>query len=342
MTSTVQTHNAASSIPRETTFHITLIAVVLIAAAASLLIGSGPIAGRTFLPSLAATDPKAASVIFWQIRVPRTALSLLVGFCLGFTGAAMQGYLRNPLAEPGLVGASSGAALGAVCVFYFGAVGAGLWVLPFGGIAGALIAMGLLFALAGGAPSVTTLILAGVAINAAAGALTSLALNLAPNPFALYDILFWMLGSVSDRSLEHVYIAAPFILVGCAAIFVLRRGLDALTLGEEAAAGLGVDMKRLRIALVGGSGLAVGAAVAVTGVIGFVGLIVPHLVRPFVRHVPSKTLIPAGLAGAAMLTFADLFVRLLPGPELKLGVVTALVGGPFFLALILRYRSEMT
>jgi len=319
----------------------TLIGIVVIAAAASLLWGAGPSAARTFLPALAKTDPKIVGVILWEIRVPRTALALIVGFTLGVTGAALQGFLRNPLAEPGLVGASSGAALGAVAVFYFGLFGSGVVALPFGGAIGALAALAILYGLAGGTPSVTTLILAGVAINAAAGALTSLLLNLAPNPFALYEVLFWLMGSVSDRGLEHILLAAPFMIIGLAAIFATARGLDALTLGEDVAQSLGVHMKRLRYAVIGGTGLAVGAGVAVTGVIGFVGLIVPHLVRPFVGHVPSKTLLPSGLAGAAMLTLSDLLVRLLPGQELKLGVVTALIGGPFFLMLILKRRSEL-
>jgi len=320
---------------------LTLIGIVVIAAAASLLWGAGPSAARTFLPALAKTDPKIVGVILWEIRVPRTALALMVGFTLGVTGAALQGFLRNPLAEPGLVGASSGAALGAVAVFYFGLFGSGVVALPFGGAIGALAALAILYGLAGGTPSVTTLILAGVAINAAAGALTSLLLNLAPNPFALYEVLFWLMGSVSDRGLEHILLAAPFMIIGLAAIFATARGLDALTLGEDVAQSLGVHMKRLRYAVIGGTGLAVGAGVAVTGVIGFVGLIVPHLVRPFVGHVPSKTLLPSGLAGAAMLTLSDLLVRLLPGQELKLGVVTALIGGPFFLMLILKRRSEL-
>ncbi|MFZ1991306.1 MAG: iron ABC transporter permease [Alphaproteobacteria bacterium] len=321
---------------------LTLTALVVIAAAASLLWGAGPSAARTFLPALAKADSKIVGVIFWEIRVPRTALALMVGFTLGVTGAALQGFLRNPLAEPGLVGASSGAALGAVAVFYFSLFGSGVIALPFGGAIGALAALAILYGLSGSAPSVTTLILAGVAINAAAGALTSLLLNLAPNPFALYEVLFWLMGSVSDRGLEHVALAAPFMIIGLTAIFMAARGLDALTLGEDVAQSLGVHMKRLRLAVIGGTGLAVGAGVAVTGIIGFVGLIVPHLVRPFVGHVPSKTLLPSGLAGAAMLTLADLLVRLLPGQELKLGVVTALIGGPFFLMLILRRRSELT
>jgi iron complex transport system permease protein len=316
-------------------------ALVIAAAAASLAVGSGPLAARTWLPALAATDPAMARVILWEIRVPRTALSLLIGFSLGLTGAALQGFLRNPLAEPGLVGASSGAALGAVLVFYFGLMSAGSFVLPLGGIAGALVALVILYALAGDAPSVTTLILAGVALNAAANAITALALNLAPNPFAVYEILFWLLGSVSDRGLQHVAMAAPFVVVGSLAIFATARGLDVLALGEDVAASLGVNLKRLRLAVIGGAGLAVGAGVAVSGMIGFVGLVVPHLVRPLVGHQPSRVLLPSALLGAALLTFADLAVRLLPGRELKLGVVTALIGAPFFLALILRRRREL-
>jgi len=319
-----------------------LIALAVAAAAASLIVGSGPFAARTWLPTLAATDPDMARVIFWEIRVPRTALALLIGFSLGLTGAALQGFLRNPLAEPGLVGASSGAALGAVLIFYFGLLGASPFILPLGGIAGALLALAILYGLAGDAPSVTTLILAGVALNAAANALTSLALNLAPNPFAVYEILFWLLGSVSDRGIEHVAMAAPFILAGSLAILMSARSLDPLALGEDVAASLGVNLKRLRLTVIGGAGLAVGAGVAVSGMIGFIGLVVPHLVRPMVGHRPSKVLLPSGLLGAALLTFADLAVRLLPGRELKLGVVTALLGAPFFLMLILRRRRDLT
>lgn len=319
-----------------------LIALLALAAAASLLVGSGPHAVRTWLPALAAQDPAMARAMLWEIRVPRTALGLIIGFSLGLTGAALQGFLRNPLAEPGLVGASSGAALGAVLVFYFGLLGSSPYVLPFGGIAGALVALGILYALAGNAASITTLILAGVALNAAANALTALALNLAPNPFAVYEILFWLLGSVSDRGIEHVGMAAPFIAFGTAAILLAARGLDALALGEEVATSLGVNLKRLRLSVIGGSGLAVGAGVAVSGMIGFVGLVVPHLVRPFFGHSPSRILLPSGLLGAALLILADLLVRVLPGAELKLGVVTALLGAPFFLALILRGRGTLT
>ncbi|MFO1186772.1 MAG: iron ABC transporter permease [Alphaproteobacteria bacterium] len=317
-----------------------LIALVVVAAGASLLIGSGPFAARTWLPSLAASDPGMARVIFFEIRLPRTALALLIGFALGLCGAALQGFLRNPLAEPGLVGASSGAALGAVLVFYFGLMGFSSLMLPLGGIAGALAALAMLYALAGGAPSVTTLILAGVAINALANAMTTLALNLAPNPFAVYEILFWLLGSVSDRGLEHLVMAAPFVAFGALAILATGRGLDALALGEEAAQSLGVDLRHLRLAVIGGSGLAIGACVAVSGMIGFVGLVVPHLVRPFVGYQPSRVLLPSALAGAALLTVADIAVRLIPGPELKLGVLTALIGAPFFLTLILRGRKD--
>ena len=334
--------SASAERSNESVALIILIALVLGAAALSLLFGAGPSAGHTFLPVLAKTDPKIAGVILWEIRVPRTALALMVGFTLGLTGAALQGFLRNPLAEPALIGASSGAALGAVAVFYFGLFGSGVIALPFGGVAGALAALAILFGLVGGAPSVTTLILAGVAVNAAAGALTSLLLNLAPNPFAYYEISFWMMGSVADRGLDHVALAAPFMIAGLGAVLWTARGLDALTLGEDVAASLGVHLKRMRLAVIGGTGLAVGAGVAVTGVIGFVGLVVPYLVRPFVGHVPSKSLVPSGLAGAALLTFADLLVRLLPGQQLQLGVVTALIGGPFFLMLILKRRSEIT
>ncbi|HKJ74876.1 MAG TPA: iron ABC transporter permease, partial [Alphaproteobacteria bacterium] len=239
----------------------------------------------------------------------------------------------------GLVGTSSGAALGAVIVFYFSLGGPSGIFVPFGGMAGALLALVLLYALTGRDSNIMTLILAGVAINSFAGAMTSLALNLAPSPFAALEIVFWMLGSLADRSMLHVQMALPLTLAGWALLLSTGRPLDALTLGEDTAASLGYNRTWVRARVIGGTGLAVGAAVSVTGVIGFVGLVVPHLLRPLVGHRPSRLLIPSAFAGALLTLVADMGVRLMPfGPELKLGVVTSIIGAPFFLYLLLRSR----
>lgn len=296
--------------------------------------------GGEWLPASRDLDPGVTEIILYQVRLPRALLGLMAGAALGLCGAALQGLLRNPLAEPGLVGASGGAALGAVVVFYFGLFGGALAV-PVGGFIGAILALLLLYALAGRSVDAMTLILAGVAINAFAGALTSLALNLAPSPWAALEIVFWMLGSLADRSMSHVVFAAPFAAVGMALVLTAGRALDALSLGHDTARSLGFSPRATTIKVIVGTGLAVGAIVSVTGMIGFVGLVVPHLLRPWVGHHPSRLLLPSALAGAAVLLAADVLVRMpMRGPELKLGVVTALIGAPFFLHLILKTRRS--
>jgi iron complex transport system permease protein len=293
------------------------------------------------LNALDEIDRSLAQLILSELRLPRAALALLVGATLGLSGAALQGMLRNPLAEPGLIGASSGAALGAVLVFYFGLGAVSSMFVPLGGVIGAFAALATLYLLAGRNPSITTLILAGVAISSFAGALTSLALNLAASPYAIYEMLFWLLGSFTDRSIDQLRFALPFMVLGWILLASTARALDALTLGEDTAATLGFDPTFLKLRAIAGTGLAVGASVAVSGVIGFVGLVVPHLMRPLVRHSPSRLLLPSALGGAALVLAADLLVRLPAGiPELKLGVVTSLIGAPFFLYLILKTRKE--
>lgn len=291
------------------------------------------------LDAIAARDPALAKLILLELRLPRTLLALAIGGFLGLAGAAMQGLLRNPLASPDVTGASAGAALGAVIVAYTASTTSTASIAA-GAVAGAGAALLLLQALAGRGASTERLVLAGVAIAALAGALTTLALSLAPSPYALYDLLFWLMGSLADRSLVHVAIAGPLLITGGALIVSSRRGLDALALGEDVAASLGHDIAALRWRIIAGTALGVGGAVAVAGAIGFVGLVVPHLVRPLVGHRPGAALVPSALAGAVLLTAADLLVRIdTGGAELKLGVVTALIGAPFFLLLILRYRS---
>ena len=305
---------------------------------ASLLIGP---AGAGLAESLQAlwTGDGALGLVMREIRAPRAVLGFMVGASLGLSGAAMQGYLRNPLAEPGLIGVSASAALGAVIALQTGFATAFALALPVAALAAALVAVGLIAVMAGPGGGSLALILAGVAISALAGALTSLVLNLSPNPFAANEIVFWMMGSLADRSWLHVAIAAPFMALGAALVAGTGRGLDALTLGEDAAASLGINLPRLRLRLVLGIAAMVGAATAVAGAIGFVGLVVPHLLRGAVGARPGRLLAASALGGAALVLAADIAVRLvLPGRDLKLGVVMALIGAPVFLQLIWRQR----
>jgi iron complex transport system permease protein len=318
---------------------IYLLLASLLAAAVPLSLAIGRTSGG---PAFGFGDEAIADAILVEIRLPRTLLGLLVGGTLGLCGAALQGLLRNPLAEPGLLGASSGAAFGAVLVFYFGLTTADSLMLPLGAVAGSMTALAALYGLAGRNGGLVRIVLAGIAINALAAALTSLALNFAPSPYAALEILFWMLGSLADRSLTHVWLTLPLMIPGWALVAASSRGLDALTLGEETAQSLGFPARRTQWLVIGGTALAVGSAVAVTGVVGFVGLVVPHLLRPWVGHHPRRLLLPSFLAGALLTLTADIAIRLMPpGPELKLGVVTALLGAPFFLHLIMRPRVAL-
>jgi iron complex transport system permease protein len=327
---------------RQPFLFLLLISGVAAAFIVSLLVGPARVGWSDMVALLADTDISlGAKQILIEIRTPRALLGVLVGGSLGIAGAALQGYLRNPLAEPGLIGVSAAASLGAVITLHTGFAGSFAMALPLGGISGALLAVVVIQVLAGGAGSTLRLILAGIAISGFASALTSLALNLAPDPFAAMEMMFWMMGSLADRSFEHVYLAGPFIMTGVALLLFLGKSLDALTLGEDTAQSLGIDLKRARSALIVGVAMTVGASTAVAGSISFVGLVVPHLLRRFVGSRPSTLLSASAMGGAALTLVADICVRLLsPGPELKLGVLTALVGAPFFLALILRLRSE--
>lgn len=317
-------------------------ALVLALFAASLLTGPAGLGPGESLAALLAGKGEAAVIVMREIRLPRAILGLMIGASLGLSGAALQGYLRNPLAEPGLIGVTSMSALGAVLAIYTGLSAAFPLALPAMALAGAALAVVIVQAMAGGRGGALTLILAGVALTSFAGAMTSLALNLSPNPFAALEIVFWMLGSLADRSMLHVQIAAPFIVAGCLMLGSLGRGLDALSLGEDTAASMGVSLRLVRFLAVGGTAAAVGAGTAVAGAIGFVGLVVPHLLRPLVGHRPSRLLPASALGGAAMLLAADVAVRLIvPGDELKLGVLTALVGAPFFLWLVIRTRRRL-
>ncbi len=310
-----------------------LAAITLVLALVSLAIGP---AGMSF------GNSEQAWLVLSEIRLPRTLLGLLVGAALGMSGAALQGYLRNPLAEPGIIGISGGAALGAVIAIHTGLAASFAVGLPLGALIGAAGAMAVVLWLAGERGGPITLILAGVAIASLSTALIALVLTLSQNPFAAVEIVYWLMGSLGDRSMRHVWLAAPPILLGLAVLARLGRDLDALTLGEEVATNLGTSLPRLRLLVVAGTALAVGAATAVSGTIGFVGLIVPHILRPFVGHIPSRLLPASALGGAALVLAADIALRILsPGGGMRLGVLTALIGTPFFVWLVISTRREL-
>lgn len=318
-------------------------ALVVLLFGASLLTGPAAIG---FLDSLLALvsgeSTDAVVLVMREIRLPRAILGAMIGASLGLSGAALQGYLRNPLAEPGLLGISASASLGAVIAIYSGLVLVFPLALPVFALLAAIVAVVVVRMLAGARSDAATLILAGIAVTSFAGAMTALALNLSPNPFAALEIVFWMLGSLADRSMTHVWLTAPFMLAGWAMLAVLGRALDALTLGEATARSLGIRLDRVQALAVFGTAVSVGAATSVSGAIGFVGLIVPHLMRPLVGSRPSRLLLASALAGAAMLLAADVAVRLIaPLNDLKLGVLTALVGAPFFLWLIVKTRRSL-
>jgi iron complex transport system permease protein len=293
------------------------------------------LAGRVWLDPF--TDPRA-SLILMELRLPRALLAIVIGAGLGAAGAAMQGYLRNPLADPGLFGIAPMAALGAVAILWLGA-SASQWTLPVMALGGAALGMALLAIIAGRTGGIALFTLAGLMIASLAGALTALAITLAPSAFAMSEIVMWLNGALTDRSWRDVYLAAPLVLAGIALLGFAARSLDALTLGEAAARSMGVRADLLLALLVGGVGLTVGASVTVAGIIGFVGLIVPHLVRPLTDRLPSSLILPSALAGACLVLAADSVVRILPlVTELRLGIALSLLGAPFFLWLLLKMR----
>ncbi len=309
----------------------------------SLFIGSNPIPVLKAVLDAAGETQSVISLILTEVRLPRALIALVAGATLGVCGATMQGLLRNPLASPGLIGSASGAALGAALVLYSG-LGASFWLaLPSGGIIGSLLATLLVYTLAGRAAGTATLILAGVAVNSLALALISLLINLAPSPYAVREIVLWMLGSIANHNMADFWIMLPGSLLGWALLAGTGRSLDAMTLGEETARTLGVNLYRLRWRIFIAVALAVGSAVSLTGAIGFIGLVTPHLLRPLVGFQPGRLLPASALGGAILLLSADIGVRLFPaGTEIKVGVITALVGAPFFLFLIIKSRRWQT
>lgn len=315
--------------------NIGLLLALVVASFCSLMAGRHWIAFDDYLSG------DLPSIIIMQLRLPRACVGILVGAGLGMAGAAMQGYLRNPLADPGLFGISSSAALGAVISLYFG-FSASAMLLPIFALIGAGCGMAILSLMAGRSGSLTIFTLSGVILSSLTGALTSLLISLAPTPFASSEIVTWLMGALVDRSWDDVRLALGPTLLGMGVLLWAGRSLDALTLGEATARSLGVDMRHLQWLLLAGVGLTVGASVAVAGIIGFVGLIVPHLVRPLVGGQPSALLIPSALAGALLVVLADSIVRILPSAsELRLGIAMSVLGTPFFLMLLFNMRREI-
>jgi iron complex transport system permease protein len=315
-----------------------LLALVLVLAVASIAVGRIVLDWNVWLDQDA-----IGRTILLELRLPRALLGVTIGAALGLAGAALQGYLRNPLADPGTLGVSSMAAFGAVLSIFFGIADLHPWVLPASGVAGAMLGMAALFLLAGVTASALTLVLSGVILSAIAVAGIALVLSLSPSPWAAGEIVRWLLGALADRSLDDLLLCTPLIALGAASIFASRRALDALTLGEVGARSLGIDLGRAQWLLACGVGLVVGASVAVSGIIGFVGLVVPHLLRPLVGARPAALLIPSAVGGAALVLAGDVLVRLLPGgSEVQLGVVMSLIGAPFFFALLYSMRRQVT
>ncbi|HEU0082456.1 MAG TPA: iron ABC transporter permease [Bradyrhizobium sp.] len=323
---------------------VTLAFAVVVAVLTLLSLGIGPVRlpPLTVIEALFGGGSDVQQVIVREIRLPRTILGVAIGGMLGLSGAALQGLLRNPLASPSLFGAPQSAAFGAVLVISLGLADVRSWALPVAAIAMAFASVFVLLGIAGRNAGLLILVLAGLAISSLAGAMTALVMNLSSNPFVVLEIAFWLLGSLEDRSFRHVVLALPFIVAGGAILISQRNAFRALTLGEETAQSLGVNVGQLRLKVIVGVALGVGGAVAVSGTIGFIGLVAPHLVRPLIGHDPARLLLPSALAGAALLLAADIAVRIIPSTsDIKVGVLTSIIGVPFFLYLILRERRAL-
>ena len=336
---TLPHESRARSVTQGAVINVTLVAILGGLAVMSMLVGRVWLSPGEVLGGLFSSDAELPSLIVTELRLPRTILAIAVGGTLGISGAVLQGLTRNPLAEPGLLGVSAGASFGAVIAIYFGLSLFSSAAIPLCGLVGASAAMALTLALGGGGGTLS-LVLAGMAVTSFMGALISLALNLAPSPEAAFEIMTWLLGSLANRSWDHIVLVGPFMAAGCAMLAFTGRALDALSLGDVQAESLGVDLRRLRLMALIGTAMAVGAATSVTGAVGFIGLVGPHLVRPLVGYQPSRILLPAALSGAILLLAADIATRLIPiSPEMKLGVFTGLLGTPFFFWLVVRLRS---
>lgn len=323
---------------------VTAALIVLVVLLALISLGIGPVrlSPLAVIEALFGGGSDVQQVIVQEIRLPRTILAIAIGAILGLSGAALQGLLRNPLASPDLFGAPQSAAFGAVLVIALGLADVRSYALPVAAIVAAFASVFVLLTIAGRNAGLLILILAGLAISSLAGAATALVMNLSRNPFVVLEIAFWLLGSLEDRSFRHVMLALPFIVAGAVILMSQRNAFRALSLGEETAQSLGVDVGRLRLSVILGVALGVGGAVAVSGSIGFIGLVAPHLMRPLIGHDPARLLVPSALSGAALLLAADIAVRIIPSTsDIKVGVLTSIIGVPFFLYLIMRERRAL-
>ncbi|MGJ3231263.1 MAG: FecCD family ABC transporter permease [Oceanicaulis sp.] len=317
-----------------------LATAALLAVLASATAGHAPIGLAETLAALVGQADPAIEIVIWEIRIMRALTAFLVGAALGASGALLQGLLRNPLADPGVLGVSASAALGAVIAIYFNIALVTAFAVPVMAVAFALAATAVLYVAGAARLTAVQLVLVGVGLSSFAGALTALAMNLSPNPFVLSDMVNWLLGSVTNRSLLDIGFGAPFWIAGAVLAAFALPGLRALALGEDAATTLGADLGRVRLLVIVGSALMTGAAVAVAGTIGFVGIVAPHLVRPLVRHDPADLVLPSALLAGLILVLADTALRVLPfSQELKLGVAAALVGAPAFIWVAVKNRS---
>src|SRR5437016_1214001 len=300
-----------------------LLVLVVLLALISLGIGPVRLSPVAVIDALFGGGSDVQQVIVREIRLPRTILGFAIGAILGLSGAALQGLLRNPLASPSLFGAPQSAAFGAVLVIALGLADVRSYALPVAAIAMAFASVFVLLTIAGRNAGLLILILSGLAISSLAGAATALVMNLSSNPFVALEIAFWLLGSLEDRSFRHVTLALPFIIAGAAVLMFYRHSFRVLSLGEESAQSLGVNVNRLRLAVIAGVALGVGGAVSVSGTIGFIGLVAPHLIRPLVGYDPTRLMLPSALAGAALLLAADIAVRIIPSnTDIKVGVLT--------------------
>ncbi|WP_306003768.1 iron ABC transporter permease [Brevundimonas sp. C43] len=323
------------------TVRLGLVLIGLIVAALALAVLAGETAFSVDQYAAAFSDPTSGPAeVLWQVRAPRAVCALIVGSALGLAGAVMQGLLRNPLADPGVLGVSATAALGAALAIVLGAA-AVPGLVEVSALAGAALAGGLLIVASKAMRAPEALILFGVALSSFAGAATALIFNLSPSPIASAEVMSWLLGSVQNRSWIDVAWVTPVVIVAGVFAALSGAGLRMLTLGDEGAAASGLNMGQLRAFALIAAALATGAAVAVAGVIGFVGLAAPHLVRAAVRGDAKRILAPSALAGGLMLIVADLLARLTPtDQELKLGVFTALIGAPLFALIAWRAARE--
>jgi len=311
-----------------------LIIALIVALIFSLFFGAAEISATRTVQALLGQGDKLDITIVRDIRLPRALLGAVIGAGLGASGAALQGYTRNPLAAPGILGFSACAALGAVIALYFGF---SAWV-PLGALIGTILGAMLILTLAGPRIGAATLILAGVGVGALATALTGLIMNFAPNPWALSEIVYWLMGSLKNAELGGLLICAPLTAIGLLILVFIGPDLRNLSLGEETAISLGVSLSKTRALLIAGTALCVGSGVAIAGAIGFIGLFVPHIIRLLFGPDPAKLIPLSAIGGAAFLVFADIITKALSGPgtQLYLGILTSLIGVPFFLYLAVK------